>query len=44
MEGLTDYRSLKDGSLDLEDFLRMNDALTVRTENLERRRAKQDGA
>lgn len=33
VEGLCKYESLKDGSLDLEDLMRMNDALNVRDEN-----------
>lgn len=33
VEGLCNYESLKDGSLDLVDFARMNDALDVRYEN-----------
>ncbi|MGI4812801.1 MAG: DUF6889 family protein [Janthinobacterium lividum] len=33
IEGLCKYESLKDGTLDLEDFMRMNDALNVRDEN-----------
>lgn len=33
LEHLCQYESLKDGSLDLEDIARMNDALNVRNEN-----------
>lgn len=33
IEGLCKYESLKDGSLDLEDLMRMNDAISVRDEN-----------
>lgn len=33
VEGLCKYESLKDGSLDLEDFMRMNDSLNIRDEN-----------
>ncbi len=38
MAGLCRYESLKDGSLDLEDITRMNDALLVRAENMRRAR------
>ena len=33
IEQMCKYESLKDGTLDLEDFMRMNDALNVRDEN-----------
>lgn len=33
LDGMCRYESLKDGSLDLEDVARMNDALDVRCEN-----------
>ena len=33
LAGLCKYESLTDGSLDLADIARMNDALTVRAEN-----------
>lgn len=33
LRGLCRYESLKDGTLDLEDIARMNDALTVRDHN-----------
>lgn len=33
IEGVCKYESLKDGTLDLEDIARMNDALTVKYEN-----------
>lgn len=33
LEGLCRYESLKDGSLDLGDVARMNEALDVRGEN-----------
>jgi hypothetical protein len=38
LEGLCRYESLKDGTLDLEDIAKMNDALSVRTENENRYR------
>lgn len=38
LEGMCLYESLKDGSLDLEDIARMNDALDVRAENERRYR------
>lgn len=37
-EGWCKYESLKDGTLDLEDIARMNDALDVRSENERRYR------
>lgn len=33
VEGLCKYESLKDGTLDLEDIAKMNDALDVKYEN-----------
>ena len=33
VEQMCKYESLKDGTLDLEDLMRMNDALNVRDEN-----------
>ena len=36
IEGLCQYESLIDGTLDLSDIARMNDALRVRNENQER--------
>ena len=33
LEGLCLFESLKDGTLDLEDIAKMNDALDVRAEN-----------
>ena len=38
IEGMCSYESLKDGTLDLEDIARMNDALDVKYENKERMR------
>lgn len=38
LEGLCKYESLKDGTLDLADIARMNDALDVRNENENRYR------
>lgn len=38
LEGCCKYEGLKDCSLDLEDFLRMNAALDVKYENQERYR------
>lgn len=38
MEGLCNYESLKDGTLDLVDVARMNDALDVKMENERRYR------
>jgi hypothetical protein len=38
LEGLCRYESLKDGTLDLEDVARMNEALDVRAENESRYR------
>lgn len=41
-EGLCLYESLKDGTLDLEDVSRMNEALDVKQENEKRyRKAKE---
>lgn len=37
-EGLCKYESLIDGTLDLEDISRMNDALNVKAENEHRYR------
>ena len=39
LHGLCRYESLKDGTIDLEDIARMNDALDVKFEN-ERRIAE----
>lgn len=36
------YESLKDGTLDLEDVARMNDAINVRVENERRYRKAQE--
>lgn len=38
LEGLCKYESLKDGTLDLEDIAKMNDALDVKAENEKRYR------
>lgn len=38
MEGMCRYESLIDGTLDLADIAKMNDALLVRAENKERMR------
>ena len=38
LNGLCKYESIKDGTLDLEDFSRMNDALDVKEENEYRHR------
>lgn len=38
LEGLCKYESLRDGTLDLEDLARMNEALDVRAENENRYR------
>lgn len=38
LEGLCRYESLKDGTVDLEDLAKMNDALDVRAENEHRYR------
>jgi hypothetical protein len=38
LEGMCKYESLKDGTVDLEDIARMNDALDVRQENENRYR------
>lgn len=38
IEGLCKYESLKDGTLDLADVARMNEAIDVRNENQERYR------
>lgn len=38
VEGLCNYESLLDGSLDLEDLSRMNDAIAVKYENQARYR------
>lgn len=46
LEGMCRYESLKDGTLDLEDIARMNDALMVRADNQELARKqmeKKDG-
>jgi hypothetical protein len=33
LEGMCSYESLKDGTLNLADIARMNDAISVRNEN-----------
>lgn len=38
IEGLCKYESLLDGSIDLGDIARMNDAISVKYENQERLR------
>lgn len=38
LEGLCKYESIIDGTLDLEDVARMNDAIDVKYENQERYR------
>jgi hypothetical protein len=44
IEGMCKYESLLDGTLDLADIARMNDALDARAENTERARlAAQSG-
>lgn len=44
LEGMCKYESLKDCGLDLEDIARMNDAISVRSENDERvRKARENG-
>jgi hypothetical protein len=40
LSGLCKYESLKDGTLDLGDIARMNDALGVQSENQARLMAK----
>jgi hypothetical protein len=42
VEGLCKYESLLDGTLDLEDIARMNDAISVKYENQERLRKAQE--
>lgn len=42
IEKLCDYKSLRDGSLDLEDVAKMNDALDVKAENENRYRKAQE--
>lgn len=43
LEGMCRYESLKDGTLDLEDIAKMNEALDVRSENENRyRKANED--
>lgn len=42
IEGLCKYESLKDCTLDLADFARMNAALDVKNENERRLRDKQE--
>lgn len=43
VEGMCKYESLKDGSVDLEDIAKMNDALDVKAENENRyRKANQE--
>ncbi|MCX5516236.1 DUF6889 family protein [Kaistia algarum] len=45
LRGLCRYESLKDGSVDLIDLVRMNDAISVESENAARYReaTKTDG-
>ena len=38
LDGLCKYESLKDGTLDMADIARMNDAIAVKNENQERAR------
>lgn len=38
IEGMCRYESLKDGTIDLEDIARMNEALDARAENEKRYR------
>lgn len=42
LEGLCRYESLKDGTLDLADLAKMNDALDVRNENQTRYQKAQE--
>lgn len=42
LEGLCRYESLKDGTLDLEDVAKMNEAIDVRNENENRLRMAQE--
>jgi hypothetical protein len=42
VEGLCQYESLKDGSVDLEDLARMNAALDVKFENERRARKAEE--
>ena len=42
LRGLCKYESLKDGSIDLSDIARMNDALAVEQENERRYREAND--
>jgi hypothetical protein len=43
LSGMCRYESLKDGTLDLEDIARMNDAINVKNENENRyRKANQE--
>lgn len=42
VEGICRYESLKDGTLDLADVARMNEALDVRNENQNRYRKAQE--
>ncbi len=42
LEGMCKYESLRDGTLDLEDLAKMNDALAVRAENERRYRKAQE--
>jgi hypothetical protein len=43
LEGMCLYESLKNGTIDLEDIARMNDALDVKEENSRRyRKANED--
>lgn len=38
LEGMCKYESLKDGTLDLEDIAKMNDAIDIKVENENRYR------
>lgn len=42
VEGICNYESLKNGTLDLEDVARMNAALDVKAENEKRLRKAQE--
>jgi hypothetical protein len=42
LEGLCKYESLKDGTLDLIDIARMNEAISVKYENMDRRREAEE--
>lgn len=43
LEGLCRYESLKDGTIDLEDIAKMNDAIDVKIENENRYRKANQG-